>query len=53
MDIALTEFARARLFPRGGRRNAIQDVTASEFERYLNEHPPLMVQAATGLPPDV
>lgn len=39
----MTEFARPRLFPREPRRNTIQDITAAEFERYLNEHEPLRV----------
>ncbi len=43
MTITLTDFARARLFPREPRRNTIQDCTAEEFERHLNEVPPLAV----------
>jgi hypothetical protein len=43
MQIVLTDFARFRLFPRETRRNTIQDVTAAEFERHLNEHAPLRV----------
>jgi len=43
MRIAMTEFARPRLFPREARRNAIQDISAAQFEHYLNDHPPLMV----------
>lgn len=43
MRIVLTEFARPRLFPREPRRNTIQDITADDFERYLNDHPPLQV----------
>ncbi|MEQ1438537.1 DUF3228 family protein [Fontimonas sp. SYSU GA230001] len=43
MTIALTRFARGRLFPRDGRRNAIVGCSAEEFERYLNKHPPLQV----------
>jgi hypothetical protein len=43
MRIVLTEFARPRLFPRERRRNTIQDITAAEFERYLNEHSPWKV----------
>jgi hypothetical protein len=39
----MTDFARPRLFPRQPRRNTIQDITAEEFERYLNDHPPLKV----------
>ena len=37
MRIAMTEFARPRLFPREPRPNTIQDITAEEFERYLND----------------
>ncbi len=40
MSIAMTEFARPRLFPREPRGNAIQDITAAQFERHLNEHAP-------------
>ncbi len=43
MRIVLTEFARPRLFPREPRGNTIQDVTAAQFERHLNEHAPLQV----------
>lgn len=43
MRIVLTEFARPRLFPREARGNTIQDITAAQFERYLNEHAPLHV----------
>jgi hypothetical protein len=43
MRIAMTEFARPRLFPRELRRNTIQDITAAEFEVYLNEHAPFRV----------
>ena len=43
MRIVLTDFARPRLFPREPRRNAIQGITAEQFERYLNDHPPLKV----------
>jgi hypothetical protein len=43
MRIVLTDFARPRLFPREPRRNTIQDITAAQFERHLNEHPPLVV----------
>jgi len=43
MSIHLTDFARARLFPRQRRANTIQDITAEEFEAYLNAHPPLQV----------
>ena len=41
--IALTEFARPRLFPSVPRANTIQDITAEEFEVYLNAHEPLQV----------
>lgn len=41
--IVLTEFARPRLFPREARPNTIRDITASQFERHLNENPPLKV----------
>jgi hypothetical protein len=43
VSIYLTPFARARLFPKERRRNTVQDCTAEEFERYLNEHEPLKV----------
>jgi Protein of unknown function (DUF3228) len=43
MRIVMTEFARPRLFPREPRSNTIQDITAAQFENYLNEHPPLKV----------
>src|SRR6185436_6762148 len=43
MRIVMTEFARPRLFPREPRRNTIQDISAAQFERYLNEHEPLRV----------
>jgi hypothetical protein len=43
MQIALTDFARPRLFPREPRRNTIQDITAAQFESYLNEHSPLRI----------
>jgi hypothetical protein len=43
MRIVMTEFARPRLFPREPRRNTIQEISAGDFERYLNEHPPLKV----------
>ena len=39
--IILTDFARPRLFPREPRPNTIRDITAAEFERYLNEQAPL------------
>ncbi|TAM11577.1 MAG: DUF3228 family protein [Nevskiaceae bacterium] len=43
MSIVLTEFARARLFPKPRRRNTIQDVSAAEFECELNVRTPLRV----------
>lgn len=43
MSIVLTDFARARLFPREPRRNTIQDCTPGQFERHLNTVPPLKV----------
>jgi len=43
MSIFLTPFARARLFPRTPRPNTIRDCTPEQFERHLNEHPPLHV----------
>ncbi|GAB3726364.1 DUF3228 family protein [Luteimonas pelagia] len=42
MTIALTDFARSRLF-RAQRRNTIQDITPEGFERHLNDVPPLQV----------
>lgn len=41
--IAMTDFARRRLFPRDGRRNGIQDCTAEAFVEHLNTHEPLKV----------
>ena len=41
MRIILTNFALRRLFPREQRRNTIQDITATEFERHLNQQAPL------------
>jgi hypothetical protein len=43
MKIVMTEFARPRLFPRELRRNTIQDITAAQFERHLNDCDPLKV----------
>ena len=43
MSIAMTDFARPRLFPREPRRNTIQDCTAEQFEKHLNQVPPLQV----------
>ena len=43
MSIALTEFARTRLFPRDGRRTAILDCTPEAFIARLNREPPLRV----------
>ncbi|MEN1971335.1 DUF3228 family protein [Luteimonas sp. MJ204] len=42
MSVALTEFARSRLF-RERRRNTIQDVTPEAFEQHLNAVPPFKV----------
>jgi hypothetical protein len=43
MSIVLTPFARARLFPRDRRRNAIQDCTPEQFQQRLNDEVPLKV----------
>ena len=43
MSIVMTPFARARLFPRGGRANAIQDCTPAQFEQRLNDEAPFAV----------
>lgn len=43
MSIVLTPFARTRLFPKHGRRTAIQDCTPEVFEQRLNEEEPLRV----------
>lgn len=43
MSIVLTEFARARLFPRDRRITAIQDCSAEQFVEHLNRHTPLRV----------
>lgn len=43
MSLVLTPFARARLFPKNGRRNTILDATPEDFERHLNAHAPLQV----------
>ena len=43
MSIVLTEFARARLFPREPRRNTVQDCTPAQFEEHLNTAFPLKV----------
>lgn len=40
MSIVLTPFARARLFPSPVRANTIQDCSAGEFERRLNDETP-------------
>ncbi len=45
MSIVLTPFARTRLFPRGGRRSAIRDCSAEEFEQRLNSEAPRVVLA--------
>lgn len=41
MSIVLTPFARARLFPRDRRRNAIQDCTPEQFQQRLNDETPV------------
>ncbi len=43
MNIVLTDFARRRLFPTDGRRNAITGTGPEEFETYINAQPPLQV----------
>jgi hypothetical protein len=43
MSIVLTEFARARLFPREPRRNTIQDCSPAAFESHLNAVAPFAV----------
>lgn len=43
MTIAMTDFARRRLFPRDGRRNGIQDCTPEQFVEHVNRHEPLKV----------
>ena len=43
MSIVLTDFARARLFPRDGRRTAIQVCTPDQFIDRLNTEPPQRV----------
>jgi hypothetical protein len=43
MSIVLTEFARARLFPREPRRNTIQDCSPAAFELHLNAVAPFAV----------
>ena len=43
MSIVLTPFARARLFPRDGRRNAITGCDAAGFEQHLNTQAPYAV----------
>ena len=43
MRIVLTPFARTRLFPKESRRNTIQDCTPEQFERRINDEPPLKV----------
>ena len=42
MSIFLTDFARTRLF-RPNRRNTLQDISPEQFERHLNQTPPLAV----------
>lgn len=41
--IVLSQFARKRLFPKDGRRNAITGTDAAAFEAYLNSHEPEQV----------
>ena len=43
MPIVLTPFARARLFPREPRGNAIQDCTPEAFQHRLNDEAPFRV----------
>lgn len=43
MSMVLSRFARTRLFPKDGRRNAIQGSAPEAFEAYLNTTPPLRV----------
>lgn len=43
MTIALTDFARRRLFPGDGRRTAIQDITPEQFVARLVDEPPVRV----------
>jgi hypothetical protein len=43
MSIVLTEFARARLFPRSKRANTIRDCTPKQFEQHLNSEAPIQV----------
>ncbi len=43
MSIFLTPFARARLFPAQPRSDTIQDCSAEQFERHLNDEQPLKV----------
>lgn len=40
LNIALTKFARKRLFPTDGRLEKIQGVTPAAFEAYVNSHEP-------------
>lgn len=41
MSIAITSFARNRLFPKKSKRNTIQNCSPEEFVQYVNEHEPL------------
>ena len=41
--IAMTDFARRRLFPGDGRRTAIQDITADQFVERLNTETPVRI----------
>lgn len=39
----MTAFARSRLFPASGRRNAVVGATPASFEQHVNAHQPLQV----------
>lgn len=43
MSIVLTDFARARLFPKASRKNTIKDASPGSFEQHLNQTPPIKV----------
>lgn len=45
MSIAMTEFARARLFPKAARANTMQDCTSEQFVDRLNTSAPVKVLA--------
>lgn len=42
-SIALSKFARKRLFPTDGRLEKIQGASPAEFEAYINQHKPLQL----------